>query len=83
LRQTDDKAAGAARTAALAWLLASIFYLYQYVMRSAPGVMVPELTQAFGISAIKLTSLVGLFYYGYAIFSLVPESRWISSARAK
>lgn len=33
--------------------------------------MVPELTQAFGISALKLTSLLGLFYYGYAIFSLV------------
>lgn len=40
-------------------------------MRSAPAVMVPELTQAFGLSAIGIASLVGLFYYGYAPFSLI------------
>jgi MFS family permease len=31
----------------------------------------PQLTQAFGVSAVGLTSLLGLFYYGYAPFSLV------------
>jgi fucose permease len=41
------------------------------VLRSAPAVMVPELTEAFGVSAVGLASLVGLFYYGYAPFSLV------------
>src|SRR5437868_10439038 len=40
-------------------------------MRSAPAVMVPELTSAFGLSAVGVASLVGLFYYGYAPFSLV------------
>jgi len=65
---------GAAATAKIviaAWLLTSIFYFYQYSMRSAPAVMVPELTQAFGLSAVGVASLVGLFYYGYAPFSLV------------
>lgn len=33
--------------------------------------MVPELTSAFGMSAVGIASLVGLFYYGYAPFSLV------------
>jgi len=33
--------------------------------------MVPELTSAFGLSAVGVASLVGLFYYGYAPFSLV------------
>jgi MFS family permease len=61
--------AGAAITAA--WLLTAVFYFYQYSMRSAPAVMVPELTAAFGTSAIGVASLVGLFYYGYAPFSLV------------
>jgi MFS family permease len=56
---------------ALAWLVTSVFYFYQYVMRSAPAVMVPELTAAFGLGAAGLASLVGLFYYGYAPFSLV------------
>ena len=54
-----------------AWLLTSVFYLYQYSMRSAPAVMVPELSSAFGLSAVGVASLVGLFYYAYAPFSLV------------
>ena len=33
--------------------------------------MVPELSTAFGLSAVGVASLVGLFYYGYAPFSLV------------
>ena len=59
------------RVVAIAWLLTSVYYFYQYVLRSAPAVMVPELTQAFGLSAVGIASLVGLFYYGYAPFSLV------------
>jgi MFS family permease len=65
----QDKAAQ--RVVAVAWLITSIYYFYQYVMRSAPSVMVPQLTEAFGVSAVGLTSLLGLFYYGYAPFSLV------------
>jgi len=55
----------------VAWLLTSVFYFYQYSMRSAPAVMVPELTHAFGLTAVGVASLVGLFYYAYAPFSLV------------
>ncbi|HEU5482679.1 MAG TPA: MFS transporter [Sphingomicrobium sp.] len=54
-----------------AWLLTAVFYFYQYSMRSAPAVMVPELSTAFGLSAVGVASLVGLFYYAYAPFSLV------------
>jgi len=54
-----------------AWLLTAVFYFYQYSMRSAPAVMVPELSAAFGMSAVGVASLVGLFYYAYAPFSLV------------
>jgi MFS family permease len=56
---------------AAAWLLTAVFYFYQYSMRSSPAVMVPELSAAFGMSAVGVASLVGLFYYGYAPFSLV------------
>jgi MFS family permease len=56
---------------AAAWLLTAVFYFYQYSMRSAPAVMVPELSTAFGLSAVGVASLVGLFYYAYAPFSLV------------
>ena len=62
---------GASRVAIFAWLITSIFYFYQYVMRSAPSVMMPQLSDAFGMTAAGLASLVGLFYYGYAPFSLI------------
>lgn len=53
------------------WVLTSVFYFYQYAMRSAPAVMMPQLSQAFGLSALGVASIVGLFYYGYSPFSLV------------
>jgi MFS family permease len=59
------------KVAVIAWLLAAIYYFYQYMLRSAPAVMMPQLSEAFGLSALGVASLVGLFYYGYSPFSLV------------
>src|SRR6201997_736120 len=59
------------RRAVVAWVLTAIYYFYQYALRSAPSVMLPQLSQAFGVSALGVASLVGLFYYGYSPFSLV------------
>jgi MFS family permease len=61
----------AARTVAVAWLVTAVYYFYQYTLRSAPAVMMPELSGAFGMSTAAVASLVGLFYYGYSPFSLV------------
>src|SRR5215468_8109546 len=60
-----------ARTAAVAWLVTAIYYFYQYALRSAPAVMMPQLSAAFGVSATAVASMAGLFYYGYSPFSLV------------
>lgn len=57
--------------AAVAWVLTSVYYFYQYALRSAPAVMMPELSNAFGLSPLGVASIVGLFYYGYSPFSLV------------
>jgi MFS family permease len=59
------------RVAAVAWLSAAVYYFYQYALRSAPAVMMPQLSDAFGISALGVAFIVGLFYYGYSPFSLV------------
>lgn len=59
------------RVAVIAWLVAAVFYFYQYALRSAPAVMMPQLSEAFGLSALGVASIVGLFYYGYSPFSLV------------
>ena len=69
----------AAKTITVAWLIAAVYYFYQYVLRSAPAVMMPELSQAFGLTAMGVASLAGLFYYGYSPFSLVAGvalDRW-------
>src|SRR3954466_6681269 len=59
------------RTATVAWLVTATYYFYQYALRSAPAVMMPELSTAFGISATAVAALAGIFYYGYSPFSLV------------
>ena len=69
----------AVRTAAIAWLITAVYYFYQYMLRSAPAVMMPQLSEAFGLTAMGVASMVGLFYYGYSPFSLVAGvalDRW-------
>jgi MFS family permease len=68
-----------ARTATVAWLVTATYYFYQYTLRSAPAVMIPQLSDAFGLTAMGVASMVGLFYYGYSPFSLVAGvalDRW-------
>jgi len=55
----------------LSWALCLVFYFMQYALRSAPGVMVPELRATFGLSALGLSSVLGLYYYTYAAFAIV------------
>jgi len=59
------------RVATVAWLLTAVYYFFQYALRSAPAVMMPQLSDAFGLSVLGVASIVGLFYYGYSPFSLV------------
>ncbi|MFO0815761.1 MAG: MFS transporter [Gemmatales bacterium] len=61
----------AIRTMVIAWLLTAVYYFYQYMLRSAPAVMMPQLSSAFELNALQVAALVGLFYYGYSPFSLI------------
>src|SRR6187455_3076564 len=54
-----------------AWLLVAVYYFYQYALRSAPSVMMPQLTEAFAVNALGVSAIVGMFYYAYSPFSLV------------
>src|ERR1043166_4692398 len=54
-----------------AWLLVAVYYFYQYALRSAPSVMMPQLTDAFSVNPLDVYAIVGMFYYGYSPFSLV------------
>jgi MFS family permease len=62
---------GSTRAAAVAWLITAVYYFYQYTLRSAPAVMMPQLSEAFGLTSMGVASMVGLFYWGYSPFSLV------------
>jgi MFS family permease len=59
------------KAATVAWVVTAMYYFYQYTLRSAPAVMMPELSSAFGMSTAAVASMVGIFYYGYSPFSLV------------
>jgi len=59
------------RLAVVAGVLTAFYYFYQYALRSAPAVMMTELSNASYTSAIGAASIVGLFYYGYSPFSLI------------
>src|SRR5579862_4319744 len=67
----ETATANSLKMAAGAWVLAAIYYFYQYALRSAPSVMMPQLSEAFGLNTLGIASVVGLFYYGYSPFSLV------------
>ena len=60
-----------ANAATIGWLVTAVYYFYQYTLRSAPAVMMPELSVAFGLTGAAVASMAGLFYYGYSPFSLV------------
>ncbi|GAN52861.1 MFS transporter [Tanticharoenia sakaeratensis] len=52
----------------LSWFLCALFYFYQYAIRSAPGIMQDELTQAWGNSHLGL--MIASYYIVYALMAL-------------
>ena len=63
----------------VAWLFCLSFYFMEYAVRSAPSVMLPELTRSFGLSTVGVSSLLGLYYYAYAVFAIIAGAsvdRW-------
>jgi len=63
----------------VAWFFCLLFYFIQYAVRSAPSVMLPELTTALGLTTYGVSSLLGLYYYTYSTFGIVAGAsldRW-------
>ena len=71
MSETRTSVGRATKAAGVAWLITAVYYFYQYTLRSAPAVMMPQLSEALGLSTMGVASVVGLFYYGYSPFSLV------------
>lgn len=47
------------------WLMAAIFYLYEYILRASPSVMTEQLMQDFAITTTSLGLLSSMYYYAY------------------
>src|SRR4051812_29652465 len=49
-----------------AWTVASLFFLYAFVHRVSPSVMVEELMRDFAVGAAVLGNLSAFYFYTYA-----------------
>ncbi|WP_131794962.1 MFS transporter [Fluoribacter gormanii] len=52
------------------WLIASIFYAYQYVLRVMPNIMMDDITSKFHIDATEFGQFSGVYYLGYSLMHL-------------
>ncbi len=52
------------------WLIASIFYTYQYILRVMPNIMLNDIMQQFGINAATFGQFSGVYYIGYSLMHL-------------
>lgn len=70
-----EKEIGHGRTATKlfvwAWVLGLVFYFIDYATRSAPSLMIVDLSERFSLSKQGVVSLVGSYYYTYAICALI------------
>jgi MFS family permease len=60
-----------ARPFIIAWVIALLFYVLEYATRSSPAVMMPQLADAFGETAVGVSAILGAYYYSYSLVSLV------------
>ncbi len=52
------------------WMIASIFYAYQYILRVMPNIMLDDIMQQFHISAATFGQFSGVYYIGYSLMHL-------------
>lgn len=57
-------------TAWFVWIIVSIFYAYQYVLRVMPNIMLEDITQQFHIDATIFGQFSGIYYIGYSLMHL-------------
>jgi biopolymer transport protein ExbB/TolQ len=50
------------------WALALMFYFLECAARSSPAVMIPQLSAAFGTTAVGVSAIIGTYYYTYSVY---------------
>jgi len=54
----------------IVWIIASIFYAYQYILRVMPNIMLDDIMQQFNIDAATFGQFSGVYYIGYSLMHL-------------
>ncbi len=68
----DKKQTGSStRAFVIAWAFTVVFYFFEYVVRSSPAVMIPQLESSFNTTALGISAILGAYYYTYSTMSLV------------
>lgn len=52
------------------WMIASIFYAYQYILRVMPNIMLDDITSQFHMDAAVFGQYAGIYYIGYVLMHL-------------
>ncbi|MBA2648946.1 MAG: MFS transporter [Legionella sp.] len=52
------------------WIIASIFYAYQYILRVMPSIMLTDLMHQFKIDTTVFGQFSGIYYIGYSLMHL-------------
>lgn len=60
----------ASRISWLVWMIASLFYSYQYILRVMPSIMLEDIMDQFHIGAAAFGQFTGVYYIGYALAQL-------------
>jgi MFS family permease len=70
----DDRTTGSAFIAGmlpyLLWLIVSIFYAYQYILRVLPNIILEDIMRNFNIDAAIFGQFSGVYYLGYVLVHL-------------
>lgn len=54
----------------VSWMILAAFYLYQYILRSSPGVLIEEFRHTFSMDAENFALMGSMYYYGYSIMQI-------------
>lgn len=54
----------------MVWIIASVFYAYQYILRVMPNIMLNDIMQQFHIDAATFGQFSGVYYIGYSLMHL-------------
>ncbi|MDP3640890.1 MAG: MFS transporter, partial [Alphaproteobacteria bacterium] len=52
------------------WVVASIFYAYQYVLRVMPNIMLNDIMMQFNLNEASFGQFSGVYYIGYSLMHL-------------